>query len=193
MFPCHCSEEKLKSLEAEHTSCLSELESKGVKILQLESAIDSFQAKILQYEREVAASALKLTSAADQSKETFRLQETLQVLVIFTVLLCFTLWFTSTGTYFSFLCNILVWYWYCNCMSVLVSERKKIKENLHSWGKARLWQKLDEFDWTDTSAHDRHKRFLRRWKRRWRWKWRSCEMPMRRWRTSRTASKLFNI
>ena len=87
MFPRHCSEEKLKSLEAEHTSCLSELESKGVKILQLESAIDSFQAKILQYEREVAASALKLTSAADQSKETFRLQETLQVLVIFTVLL----------------------------------------------------------------------------------------------------------
>ena len=87
MFPRHCSEEKLKSLEAEHTRCLSELESKGVKILQLESAIDSFQAKILQYEREVAASALKLTSAADQSKETFRLQETLQVLVIFTVLL----------------------------------------------------------------------------------------------------------
>ena len=91
MFPRHCSEEKLKSLEAEHTSCLSELESKGVKILQLESAIDSFQAKILQYEREVAASALKLTSAADQSKETFRLQETLQVLVIFTVLLFYSL------------------------------------------------------------------------------------------------------
>ena len=168
MFPRHCSEEKLKSLEAEHTSCLSELESKGVKILQLESAIDSFQAKILQYEREVAASALKLTSAADQSKETFRLQETLQVLVIFTVLLC--LLFDS-----QVLVHIFHFYAIYSCdIDIVIAcqcwfqKKKKIRENLHSWGKARLWQKLDEFDWTDTSAHYRHKRFLRRWKRRWR-------------------------
>jgi hypothetical protein len=72
-------EENLKQQEAEKEICRSELTLQAAKCSELESTVGSLREKIVQYEQEIAASTLRLASATEDAKETLRLQESIQV------------------------------------------------------------------------------------------------------------------
>lgn len=65
-------------LESQLNQIQTDKELKETECSKLESNLANLQEKVVQYEQEIAAFALKHASSVKESKEIFRLQETIQ-------------------------------------------------------------------------------------------------------------------